>query len=91
MMSADIDFLPAAEMAAQVFECPVAIAFAYPHDGYRLAGLATRREGLFTQQISEDDLRNCMLPSVVVLDGGKKVSIAELKKSHFSRGTPARG
>lgn len=85
LVSADIDFLPAAEMAAQVFGCPVAIAFAYPHDGYRLTGLARKCDGLSIRQISEDELRSCMLPNVVALDGGKKVSIDEFKESHFQR------
>jgi hypothetical protein len=85
VMSADIDFLPAVEMAAHVFACPVVIAFAYPHTGYRLGELAKRVDGLFTEEISEDELRNCMLPNVVVLDGGKKVSIDDFKKSHFQQ------
>ena len=36
VVSADIDFLSSAEMAAAVFGCPVAIAFTFPHGGYRL-------------------------------------------------------
>ncbi len=91
VMSADIDFLPAAEVAAHVFECPVAIAFVYPHEGYRLADLASGCDGLFTLRTSEDELRSCMLPDVVVLDGGKKVSLAEFKKSHFHPAAAARG
>ena len=91
VISADIDFLPAAEMAAHVFKCPVATAFAYPHSGYRLTELAADSDGLFIQRISEEELRSCMLPGVVVLDGGKKVGLAEFKKSHFQRGASPGG
>ena len=88
LISADIDFLPAAEMAANVFGCPVVIAFAYPKGGYRINDLAKHRAGLFTREISEGVLRQCILPQLVELDDGRRVSLSEFKKSHFQRGTP---
>ncbi len=51
VVSADIDFLPAAEMAAQVFGCQVVIAFTYPHVGYSIYELATRRQGLLSPDL----------------------------------------
>jgi hypothetical protein len=85
VISADIDFLPAAEMAAQVFGCPVVTAFAYPHSGYKLTELATRRQGLSVRSISADELRKCMLPSQVVLGDGRRVGLDEFRKSHFQK------
>ena len=90
LMSGDIDFLPAAEMAAQVFNCPVAIAFAYPKSGYRLSGLAKQQKGLCTWEISEAELRNCMLPELVESDGGRSLTLAEFRRTHFQRGAPVR-
>jgi hypothetical protein len=90
LISADIDFLPAAEMAAQVFSCPVVIAFAYPKSAYRLSDLAKQQTGLFTREIAEAELRSCMLPELVELDGGRRVSLAEFRKSHFQRAAPVR-
>jgi hypothetical protein len=90
LISRDIDFLPAAEMAAQVFGCPVAIAFAYPQPGYSLSSVATVREGLSTREISEAELRSCLLPELVELEDGRRVSLAEFRKSHFQRATPGR-
>ena len=90
LMSGDIDFLPAAEMAAQVFNCPVVIAFAYPKSSYRLSDLAKQQTGLSTREISETELRSCMLPELVELDGSRRVSLAEFRKSHFQRAAPVR-
>jgi hypothetical protein len=85
VVSADIDFLPAAEMAANVFDCPVAIAFTYPHHGYNLGELAEIRNGLAVGKISEQELRACLLPELVVLDGGRKVSLQDFRKTHFEK------
>jgi hypothetical protein len=83
VISADIDFLPAAEMAAHLFDCPVVTAFAYPHEGFRLSELADGMAGLFIQWISEGELRSCMLPNVIDLDDGRRLSLDQFKKSHF--------
>ena len=83
VVSADIDFLPAAEMAAQAFGCPVVIAFTYPYIAYKLSNLTNTREGLFTREISEAELRSCMLPDLVEFEGGRKVSLVEFRKTHF--------
>ena len=56
-----------------------------------LSGVATVREGLSIREISEAELRSCMLPDMVELDDGRRVSLAEFRKSHFQRGTAARG
>jgi len=85
VISADIDFLPAAEMAAQVFGCPVAIAFTYPHAGYPVTKIATTPDGLFALTISEEELHRCMLPNMVVLDDGRKLCVEQFKKSHFQK------
>jgi hypothetical protein len=85
VISEDIDFLPAAEMAAHVFDCPVAIAFVYPHEGYRLAELATRPDRLSVARISEQELRACMLPGLVSLEGDRKTTLDEFKRSHFQK------
>ena len=91
VISADIDFLPAAEMAAQTFGCPVVIAFTYPYIAYRLSDLTKTHEGLFTQEISEAELRNCMLPDLVEFDGGRKVSLLEFRRTHFRKVTTMAG
>ncbi len=85
VLSADIDFLPAAEMAAQVFECPVVVAFSYPHEGYEVRELACRSEGLSALHISSEELRGCMLPRQLVLQDGRRVSLDEFKKTHFGQ------
>jgi hypothetical protein len=86
VMSADIDFLPAAEMACTMFACPVAVAFAFPHSGYRMEGLTPARiPGLSTREISEEDLRKCMLPREVVVGGSRTVTLEHFRKSHFQR------
>jgi hypothetical protein len=85
VVSADIDFLPAAEMAANVFDCPVAIAFTYPHRSYNLSELAETREGIAVREVSEQELRACLLPELVALDGGRKVSLHDFKKTHFQK------
>jgi hypothetical protein len=85
IMSADIDFLPAAEMATKLFSCPVAIAFSYPHTGYRLRELLPDRiPGLSTLHISEDELRNSMLPDEVEADG-RTITLQRFKRSHLQR------
>jgi hypothetical protein len=91
VVSADIDFLPAAEMAAQLFGCPVAIAFTYPYDSYSLHDLAVNREGLVVREISEGELRNCLLPKLIVLDDGRRVGLDEFKRTHFQRIAARRG
>ncbi len=88
VVSADIEFLPAAEMSAKTFGCPVVIAFTYPYLRYKMSDLTITHEGLFTREISEAELRNCMLPDLVEFDGGRKVSLVEFRKTHFQRATP---
>jgi hypothetical protein len=85
VVSADIDFLPAAEVASAVFHCPVAIAFTFPHTGYKLQDVAaTRSLNLCTLEVSEDDLRQCMLPLEVDAKG-RKIELRKVKSSHFGR------
>ena len=68
VVSADIDFLPAAQMASTVFGCPVAIAFTFPHTGYKLTDFTpTSAHHVFTVDVAEDELRSSMLPREVVL------------------------
>jgi hypothetical protein len=86
VISADIDFLPAAEMAAGVFQCPVATAFTFPHVGYKLSDLLSRpNANLFTLEVDENQLRSSMLPREVVLPDGRKGDLKKVKSSHFSR------
>ncbi len=83
-MSADIDFLPAAEMAASVFGCPVAVAFTFPHEGYKLSAIGPHRQ-LCTIEVTEAELRRCMLPSEVRLPDGRRIEFEKVKRSHFNR------
>ena len=86
VVSADIDFLPAAEIAAEVFQCPVAVAFAYPHTGYKLSDFSSRRvRGLLTTEISEQELRQCLLPRELILADGRRVTFQKFKSTHFAR------
>jgi hypothetical protein len=86
VVSADIDFLPAAEMAAGVFQCPVATAFIFPHVGYKLSDLSSRPiSNLFTLEVDENQLRSSMLPREVVLPDGRKIDFQKVKSSHFGR------
>jgi hypothetical protein len=86
VLSADIDFLPAAEMAACVFGCPVAIAFTFPHTGYKLTDLMHGpAHQVFTLEVSEDELRRSMLPHEVVLPDGRRIELQRIKSSHFGR------
>jgi hypothetical protein len=89
VLSADIDILPAAEMAAQVFGCPVSIAFAYPHPGYDMQRLAVCREGLSTCEIPKELLRRSMLSELIVLDGGRRLSLADFTRTHFQKANSA--
>ena len=84
MVSADIDFLPAAEMAVSVFTCPVAVAFTFPHEGYQSSATGPHRQ-LFTIEVTEADLRRCMLPPEVPLPDGRRIQFQKVKQSHFSR------
>jgi hypothetical protein len=84
IVSADIDFLPAAEMAASVFNCPVAVAFTFPHEGYNLNAMGPNRQ-LFTIEVSESELRRCMLPPEVVVPDGRRIQFERVKRSHFNR------
>jgi hypothetical protein len=84
VVSADIDFLPAAETAASLFSCPVAMAFAFPHTGYKVSDFATAKsKRVFTTEITEDDLRRNMLPSETVLPDGRRIEFRKVKSSHF--------
>jgi len=86
VISADIDFLPAMEMAAGVFQCPVAAAFTFPHVGYELSDLSSRPiPNLFTIDVDEDQLRSSMLPREVVLPDGRKIEFQKVKSSHLGR------
>jgi hypothetical protein len=86
VVSADIDFLPAVEMAAGVFQCPVATAFTFPHVGYKLSDLSSRPiPNLFTLEVGENQLRSSMLPREVVLPDGRKIDFQKVKRSHFGR------
>jgi len=86
VLSADIDFLPAAEMACQMFACPVAMAFSFPHQGYDLADLEAQSiSGLTTRRISEEELRTSMLPAEVVLTGGRTITLEHFRKTHFEK------
>ena len=86
ILSADIDFLPAAEMAATVFGCPVAIAFTYPHTGYKLGDVsATPMHQVFALEVSEEELRRCMMPRTVDLPDGWRIEFDRVKRSHFGR------
>jgi len=86
VVSADIDFLLAAETAAAVFGCPVAIAFTFPHTGYRLTDLSSRpAHDVFTIDVAEDELRRSMLPREIVLPDGRRIELQRIKSSHFGR------
>jgi hypothetical protein len=85
VVSADIDFLPAAETAASLFNCPVAMAFAFPHTGYKVSDFAmAKSKRVFTTEITEDDLRRNMLPSETVLPDGRRIEFRKVKSSHFA-------
>ena len=84
VVSADIDFLPAAEMAAGVFHCPVATAFTFPHVGYNLSNLLSRpMPNLFTLEVEEDQLRSAMLPREIVLPDGRKIDFQKDEEFAF--------
>ncbi|MCW5983160.1 MAG: hypothetical protein KIT09_34035 [Bryobacteraceae bacterium] len=87
VISADIDFLPAAEMTISVFSCPVAMAFTFPHTGYDLGEMAhgRRHPHLFTIEVAEAELRRCMLPPEVPLPDGRRIQFEKIKRSHFNR------
>jgi hypothetical protein len=86
VVSADIDFLPAAEMAAAVFNCPVAMAFTYPHEGYNPGETPhARHPQLFTIKVGETELRRSMLPPDIPLPDGRRIHFEKVKRSHFSR------
>jgi hypothetical protein len=85
IVSADIDFLPSAEMAASVFNCPVAVAFTFPHEGYRLGETVQgRHPNLFTIEATEEDLRQCMLPREISLPDGRRIQFEKVKRTHFN-------
>ena len=86
VISADIDFLPAVEMAVGVFQCPVATAFTFFHVGYKLHDLLSGPiPNLFTFEVSEEELRHAMLPREMVLPNGRKIEFQKMKNSHFAR------
>jgi hypothetical protein len=86
IVSADIDFLPAVEMAAAVFQCPVANCVYLPRAGYKLHDLLSRHiPNPFTLEVSEEELRHAMLPSEMVLSNGRKIEFQKMKSSHFDR------
>jgi hypothetical protein len=86
VVSADIDFLPAAEMAAAVFNCPVAVAFTYPHEGYKIGKLAQgHHPQLFSIKATESDLRCCMMPQEVPLPNGRRIQFEKVKRTHFDK------
>jgi hypothetical protein len=84
VVRADIDFLPAVEMAAGVFQCSVATAFTYLHVGYKLHDLlAGPIPNLFGFEVSEEELRHTMLPREMGLPDGRNVEFQKMKNSHF--------
>jgi hypothetical protein len=86
IVSADIDFLPAAEIASSVFGCPVALAFTFPHGGYKLSGMVpSPHRQLCTIEVTESELRRCMLPPEVTLPDGRRIQFEKVKRSHFER------
>jgi hypothetical protein len=86
VVSADIDFLPAAEMAADVFQCPVATAFTFPHVGYKLTNLVSKPiANLYTFEVEEDQLHFAMLPREILLPDGRKIDFQKMRSSHFGR------
>jgi hypothetical protein len=92
VVSADIDFLPAVEMAAGVFQCPVATAFTFPHVGYKLGNLLSKPiPNVFTLEVGEDQLRSAMLPQEILLPDGRKIDFQKLKSAHFARVKELRG
>ena len=89
VVSADIDFLPAAETAATVFGCPVAVAFTFPHTGYRLTDFVPGPpHHVFTLEVAENELRLAMLPRQLVLPDGRKIELQKIKNSHFGHARP---
>jgi len=86
VVSADIDFLPCAEMAISVFNCPVAVAFTFPHEGYELGETEHgRHPQLFTIKASETELRHSMLPLEVPLPDGRRICFDKIQRAHFNR------
>ena len=84
LISADIDFVPAAEIAASCFACPVVIAFAFPHTGFILGDVCVQTADIATRHISEAELRACMLKAEVVTPK-RTITLAHFKRSHFER------
>jgi hypothetical protein len=80
LISADTDFLPAAEMAASVFGCPVAIAFTHLYTPY-----PSHTKGVSACAISEDELRACMLPAEIKVGDGRTITLEHFKRTHFQR------
>lgn len=63
VLSADTDFLPAAEIAARSFGCAVAIAFTYPHEGFSLDDYPTALGcPIVTCRASREELKEHRLP-----------------------------
>jgi hypothetical protein len=90
IVSADIDFLPAAELAAGIFQCPVAAAFIFPRTGYPLTEVVGSRDlSVFTLEVPEQELRACMLPAVVRLPDGRSIELQKLMNSHFNKAKAA--
>jgi hypothetical protein len=86
VVSADIDLLPAAEMAADVFQCPVAIVFTYPHVRYNLGSLLSKPiPTISALEVEEEELRSAMLPREIMFDDGRKIDFQKMRSSHFGR------
>ena len=73
-------------MAADVFQCPVATAFTFPHVGYKLTNLVSKPiANLYTFEVEEDQLRSAMLPREIQLPDGRKIDFQKMRSSHFGR------
>jgi len=86
IVSADTDFLPAAEMAARIFRASVAVAFTYPHCAYQLKGeFRHLSSNLLTREVSEQELRTCRLPAEVLVPDGRVIRMDHFLRTHFER------
>lgn len=63
-------------MAARVFQCPVAPAFAFPHVGYKFSDLSSQPvSNLFTLELDKNHFRGSMLPREAVLPDSRKFNL----------------
>ena len=63
-----------------------AIALTVPHSGYRLnEASASQVHQAYTLEVTEDELRRCMMPRSVALPDGQRMEFEKGKKSHCGR------